>query len=254
MHSTMRKAAAALLIAATLIGSAAAVTAAAGGPVGGGPAGNGTCAAQAASARSAGGVAALRAFGDCEIDRRFATLIALTAVVSGSKGLTAADRAALNSQITTVRSGLTTLKGRIDGPNTISSLKLDIVAIASKFRVYVLIAPKVNLVRAADDVMALQPHFTTVSANLAARIATAQAVGKDVTSAQAALADMNSKVAAAVALAGPIPAKLLPITPAQFDIGTASPILASARSAIVSARDDLKAAATEAQAVVADLK
>jgi hypothetical protein len=254
MHSTIRKAVAALVIAATLIGSAAAVAAAAGGPVSGGPAGNGTCAAQAGSARSAGSVAALRAFGDCEINRRLVTLTALSGAVGGSKGMTASDRAALRSQIATVRAGLTTLKGRIDGPSTIAALKLDIVAIASKFRVYVLFVPKVNLIRAADDVTALQPHFAAISADLAARIATAQGNGKDVTAAQAALADMNSKVAAAAALAGPIPARLLRLTPAQFDSGAASPILTSARTAILAAGADMKLAVTDAQAVVADLK
>jgi hypothetical protein len=254
MHSTIRKAVAALAIAAALIGSAAAVAVAAGGPVTGGPAGNGTCAAQAGSVRSAGTVAALRAFGDCEINRRFATLTGLATVVSGAKGTTAADRAALDNQIATMRSGLTALKGRIDAASTAAALKLDIVAISSKFRVYVLLAPKVNLVRAADDVLALKPHFATVSADLAARIATAQANGKDVTTAQAALADMNSKVAAAEALVAPLPGRLLPLTPAQFDAGTASPILTSARTAIVAAGADMKLAVADAQAVVTDLK
>ena len=48
-----------------------------------------------------------------------------------------------------------------------------------------LLAPQVYLLAAADGVLALQPSFTQMASDLAGRIATAEAGGKDVTAAQA---------------------------------------------------------------------
>ena len=258
MHATIRKGIAGALIATILaVSSAAVATAVSPGPVNGGPAGNGACAAQAAAARAARTtrtVAAFRAFGDCEISRRLATLTTLSGIVSGAKGMTTSDKAALVAELGSTRSGLTALKATIDSQTSIPALKLDIVAIDAKFRVYLLVAPQVDLARAADDVVALQPHFASISTNLAARIATAQGNGKDVSAAQTALADMNAKVAAAAALAAPVPQKLLPLTAAQFNAGIAGPIVTGARNSVAQARDDLKAAVADGKAVVADLK
>ena len=52
----------------------------------------------------------------------------------------------------------------------------------------------------------------------------------------------------AVDLASPLPAALLPLTPAEYNAGTAGPVLANARSALVQARDQLKSAVADAKA------
>jgi hypothetical protein len=59
---------------------------------------------------------------------------------------------------------------------------------------------------------------------------------------------MNTSVANAIALAQPLPAQLLSLTPAQFNAGTAGPIIDSARTKLGQARDQLKAAAASAKA------
>ena len=99
-----------------------------------------------------------------------------------------------------------------------------------------------------DAVVAAQTRFATVNTNLVARIAAAKAAGKDTTAAQADLDAMNKSVTAAVCLASPLPATLLPLTPAQYNGGTAGPVLASARTALGQARDDLKSALASAKA------
>jgi len=106
----------------------------------------------------------------------------------------------------------------------------------------------VNLVSAADGVVASQTRISTVNTNLTARIAAAKAAGKDVTSAQADLDKMNAAVTAAVGLPNPLSAALLALTPAQYNGGTAGPVLASARTALGQARDQLKAAVADAKA------
>jgi hypothetical protein len=217
-----------------------------------GPAGKGVCATDAAAIKTGATVEKLRAFGNCEINRRFATLNSLTAKITSSKVMTSADKAALQSEIGSTRSGLTSLEATIDAETGIAALKLDITKIAADYRVYLLVAPQVNLVNAADGVLAAQTRFATVNTNLAARIA--KAAGKDTTAAQADLDAMNAAVAAAANLAGPLPAKLLPLTPAQYNGGTAGPVLTSARTALTDARNHLKSAVADAKACRAALK
>jgi hypothetical protein len=220
----------------------------------GGPAGNGVCAAESAARRAGPTVDTLRAFGDCEITRRFATLTTLSTKITASKVMTSSDAAALKAEIDSTRSGLTDLKATIDADTSIATLKLDIVKIATDYRVYLLVVPQVHLTNASDAVLAAQTKFAAVNTNLAARIATAKAAGKNTTAAQVDLDTMNAAVAAAAGLASPLPAQLLPLTPAEYNAGTAGPVLAAARTAIVAARNDLKSAVADAKACRAALK
>lgn len=213
-----------------------------------GPSGKGTCTTEATATKTSVTVEALRAFGDCEINRRFTTLTQLGSKVSGSKVLTSSDAAALTAEIGSTTSGLTALKATIDAETSIPALKADIVKIAADYRVYLLVVPQVNLVSGADFVLVAQTKFATVNTNLMARIAKAKAAGKDTTAAQADLDKMNADVTAAVGLATPLPAALLPLTPAQYNGGTAGPVLNNARAALLKARDDLKDAAASAKA------
>lgn len=219
-----------------------------------GPAGKGVCATQATAARASGIVVqALRAWGDCEINRRFVTLTALSTAITASKVMTSSDAAALQAEISSTRSGLTSLKAAIDSETVIATLKADIVKIATDYRVYLLVVPQVHLVNASDGILASQDKFADINTKLAARIAAAKAAGKDTTAAQADLDAMNAAVSAAVGLATPLPAALLALTPAQYNGGTAGPVLSNARAAILSARNDLKSAVADAQACRAAL-
>ena len=59
---------------------------------------------------------------------------------------------------------------------------------------------------------------------------------------------MNAAVTAGRRLAGPLPAALLPLTPAQYNAGTAGPVLKNARAALVQARGLLQSARQDAVA------
>jgi hypothetical protein len=214
-----------------------------------GPAGKGVCATEAAATRVAGAkIDDLRAWGNCEINRRFVTLTALSSAITASKVMTPSDAAALQGEISSTRSGLTSLKTTIDSETVVLALRADIVKIATDYRVYLLVVPQVHLVNASDGILATQTRFTDLNTKLSARIATAKAAGKDTKAAQADLDAMNAAVAKAIGLATPLPAALLALTPAQYNGGTAGPLLSNARAAIVSARDDLKSAVAAAQA------
>jgi hypothetical protein len=219
-----------------------------------GPAGKGVCATEAATMKTGATVATARAFGDCEINRRFTSLDALAGRITASKVLTSSDAAALQGEVGTTKAGLTSLKATIDAETDLTALKADIAKIAADYRVYLLVTPQVNLISAADGVVAAQARFADVNTKLAARIAADKTAGKDTTAAQTALDAMNAAVANAVGLAGPLPAKLLPLTPAQYNSGTAGPIITSARTALGQARDQLKAAIADAKTCRDDLK
>jgi hypothetical protein len=235
-----------LALGGALVLSSVGVVAAVTPPVG--PAGNGVCAPQATAMKTGATVETLRAFGDCEINRRFTTLDTLAAKITASKVLTTSDAASLKTEIASTKTGLTSLKATIDSETSVPALRVDIPKIAAEYRVYLLVAPQVNLVSAADGVLAAQTRFADVNTRLAARIAAAKAAGKDTTAAQTALNAMNAAVTNAVGLAQPLPAKLLPLIPAQYNAGTAGPILTSARTALGQARDQLKAAVASAKA------
>jgi hypothetical protein len=242
---------AALAVAGSVLLASAGIAAAA---PSGGPAGSGPCTALVPAANGPGAtLASVRSFAECEISRRLATLAGLSSRVVASKAITGADAAALGAEIAAEESGLTALKARIDAETTLPALRADLVRIVTEYRVYVLVVPQVNLTIAADAVAAAQARFERIATALTARIAAAQAAGRDVTAARADLAAMNAAVDAAAALVQPLPAQLLALSPAQFNAGTAS-VIAAARAAIGRARDDLKVAAAAARACLQALK
>jgi hypothetical protein len=248
-----RRSIAVVVLAATLAVVSTADAGAASGPVSGGPAGAGVCATQAAAARSAPTVVNLRAFGDCEIARRQATLAQLANVVKVAKGLTASDAAALRTSVSAAQSEMAGLKTQLDSETAAVALKVTITQIVSKARVYLLVVPQVRLTIAADDVLSLQPHLTALSTSLEGRIADARAAGRNVTRAQAALDAMNAALAKAVSLASTWPARLVSLTPADSAAGTAGPTLNQARLALGQASAQLKLAVADGRAVLAAL-
>jgi hypothetical protein len=237
-----------LAVAALLAFSSATIVTAASPVVAGGPAGKGVCATQASGAQAGASIETLRAFGDCEVARRMTTLGNLEAKISGSKYLTGSDASALSAEVATTKTGLTALKAQIDAETSLDALKAEVKQIATEFRVYLLVVPQVNLVNGADAVGTAKATFDTVSTKLAARIAAEKAAGKDTTAAQADLDAMNAAVTQAAGLAQPLPATLLALTPAQWNAGTAGPVLTSARAALVQARGLLKTARADAVA------
>jgi hypothetical protein len=237
-----------LAVAALLVVTSAAVASAASPVVAGGPAGTGVCVKDAAAIKAGVSIDILRAFGDCEIARRIVTLDKAASKITASKVLTSSDAAALSAEVASTKGGLVALKATIDTETSPVALRAEIRQIVTDYRVYLLVVPQVNLVNGADGVGAAGTVFAKVSTNLTARIAAAKAAGKDTTAAQADLDAMNAAVTQAVGLAGPLPAALLPLTPAQYNAGTAGPVLTNARADLVKARGLLQSARQDAVA------
>jgi hypothetical protein len=212
------------------------------------------CAAQRAAVKKDPSVPNLIALGNCEIDRRFVTLDRLQAAVIVAPFLTSGDRTALEDEIGSTRTGLKDLKATIDADTTVDALKTDLPKIATDYRVYLLVVPQVHLTRGADAESAASSRLTSLAGRLQDLITFAQSQGKDVTTAKAALAAMTTDIGDAQGQLSGLSAKLLALTPADWNGGTAAPILNGARASEKSAHDELVAARNEAKAVIAALK
>ena len=108
--------------------------------------------------------------------------------------------------------------------------------------------------RAADTVDAAGAALNKAADRLASLIDEAEAAGKDVTEAKAHLAAMEAAIAEALATVDGVADEVLPLTPADWNAGTAGPILREARAAIEDARADLRTAKAEARQVIAALR
>ena len=211
------------------------------------------CLAESTAAKD-NGVGNLRTLGDCEIDRRLDTITKLQARVGDAAGLTAADRSALQSQLSADTSGLKALRAQIDAESNVDALRADLKKIVADFRIYLLMAPKAGDVIAADTELAAVARLGTQGTKLKARIDADKAAGKDVTQAQSDLDAMNAKVAQVSPVVQGIPAAVLPLTPAQYNAGAAKPILVSSRTSLQAGRGLLAGARADARACVAALK
>jgi len=212
------------------------------------------CAAASLKAKADPTVANYQALGFCEVDRRLATLTRLGSLVDQAGALTDAHKATLKGILAGSTSGLTALRGQIGSDTTVAALRTDIRKVFTDYRVYVLVARQVNLVRGDDRIGAAADRLTSATTRLKDAIARAKANGKDVTVAQGHLDAMTAAIAKARdEVAGDADA-VLAQTPAGWNAGTAKPILDAARASISAARSDLRTALSEARATLAALR
>jgi hypothetical protein len=194
-----------------------------------------------------------RAVGLCEIDRRLATIDRLENAIEGSRPLTDGHQAALQAILDRSAAGLRALRAEIEADTTLPELREDIKSIFEDYRIYVLVVRQAWLVMAADTVDAAGAALDETAADLAVLIERAEANGQDVTEAKTHLAAMEVAIAEALTMVEVVAEAVLPLTPADWNDGTAGPVLREARQAIVDARADLRTAMAEARQVIAAL-
>ena len=198
-------------------------------------------------------VAHWKAVGLCEVDRRLATIDRLRSAVETARALTDEHAAALVRILDRSAEGLRALRAEIEADTTLAELHEDIRSIYADFRIYVLVVRQVWLVTGADGVAAGGAALNETAADLAVLVAEAEAAGKDVTQATAHLAAMEAAIEEALTGVAGVADDVLPLTPADWNAGTAGPVLREARQAIVDARANLRTALAEARQVIAAL-
>jgi hypothetical protein len=212
------------------------------------------CDTQWIAAKQSPSVTTVQAAGDCEVSRRLTTIANLKTGIASSQALSSSDRSALDDILDASHDGLVALQAKIDADTTLSAASADVKAVFSDYRVYALVARQVALVTGDDVALHAVSQLTTVAGDISAAIDSGQAAGKDESVAAGHLAAMQSAIAGATTALDGQAAKVLSLTPAEFNAGTAGPVLSADRAALVTARTDLRRAVTEAQAAVRTLK
>jgi hypothetical protein len=181
------------------------------------------------------------------IDGRLAALKAHSVTVQNAQHLSSSHKTALEGLISADQSGLSALRTKVTGETTLAAVKADDQHMVQDFRIYILVGPKVRLTVAADAESAAIPALQKAADALSAAIAAAKQAGKDTTKAEADLADLNAKVAAAQsAVAGQVD-KLLAVQPGP-DANAITGQVKSVREAIRTAGQDLHKAVADGKA------
>ncbi|MGC8634148.1 MAG: hypothetical protein ACP5VP_05730 [Candidatus Limnocylindrales bacterium] len=210
----------------------------------------GPCATEQAAYKASPSVSTGQALGDCMIGQRLSYLSSASSKLSADKTLTSADSTALSTILSNATSGLTSLEATLNAETSLSAVQGDLTAIVANYRVYRLVARQVALVKSADAVSATVSRYATVNSRLEARIQAAAAKGRKTSAASAELAAMNRAVSAAASDVSGLSARVLALTPAEYDAHTARPVLVRGQTAILRARAQLLDARADALRVV----
>lgn len=187
------------------------------------------------------------------IEARLVTLDRLDSAIATSTALTDSHAATLGSIVDGAVARLEALVPQIAAAATPEELRPLCTSVVVDNRIYLLVAPQVHLTIALDQVDLAVGVATDAIARLDAAITDAAAGGADVTEAQAHRDMAASAVdSAAVAVAGHADA-VVALTPADWNAGTAGPVLDAARAAARSGRSQLGTARAEIAAAVAAL-
>jgi hypothetical protein len=189
-------------------------------------------------------LAALKAKGATEIDRRLQNLAGALDKLSNSTTLTAADKAALTKQLNDEVSGLTALKTKLAAETTVAGARADVQSIVLDYRVYALMLPKTRMMASADRFAVVETKLTKLHDELAAKATSSADKSK--------LADMSSQIANASAQTTKLETELLALQPTDYNANHA--VLVTYRAAEKTAHDALVAARDDAKTVIDDLK
>lgn len=190
--------------------------------------------------------------GSEEINRRLTTLETLTSKVNAATHLTASDKATLSNEVSTSTQGLTGLKAQLDADTTVSAAHTDAESIYTEYRVYALVAPKVGLIKVADDQQVVQVDLTALAQKLQSRITAEQQVGKDVSSLQSELNNMNSSITAAHSISSGIESGVINLQPTDYNSNHA--VLTGDNTQLKNAHSDDLAARNDARSIISSLE
>ena len=194
----------------------------------------------------------LKTKGSAEITRRLTSLNSALTTVGATTKLSSSDKSYLESEINTEITGLTSLQTTLNSETTLSSARADVQSIFSEYRVYALVLPKTRLVKAADGEQNTDTQLTTLANSLQTQITTDGNSGKNVTSAQNTLNDMNTQITNAQSIASSIESKVLTLAPSDYN--TDHTILSGDLAQLKTAHADNLAAYNDGKTIAADLK
>jgi hypothetical protein len=190
--------------------------------------------------------------GDQEIARRLASLSMFLSKINAATKLTASDKATLTAEVNATIDGLNALKVKLDGETTVAAARTDAQSIYTEYRVYALVAPKVALVKVADDQQVAEQKLQTLIQKFQTRLNAAKAKGKNVSALETTLSDMTQKVNASASVSSAVQTKVIDLQPTDYNNDHA--ILSGDSAQLKAAHADNVAAYQDAKQIVAGLK
>lgn len=158
-------------------------------------------------------VKAVIAAGDEKVAQRLADLTKLTAKVNATTKLSSANKAALLAEISSTTTGLNSLKTKLDADTTLETAKTDSKLKLTDYRVYLLVVPKVRLVKVADNQLTKETQLLGFADLLKTKVASSDQSA----TLTPKVADMIAKVSAAQKLSQEVAATVLPLKPSDYN-------------------------------------
>jgi hypothetical protein len=190
----------------------------------------------------------LQRTGDRQIAERLQTLSDLNSKMTAAKGLSGADRSALQATLSADRSGLGSLRSKLDAEKDVQAAAADIQQIYRGYRVYAVFVPQVVLAIVDDTVIgACAAAMVALQQEVAG--AAGKAPGADV---QAKLTNLGSEIQAACASAQAVHSEIMALVASGWPANAA--VIQDARSKLQAVMKTLRQAASDARAIVADLR
>jgi len=194
-----------------------------------------------------------RVAAEAAITVRLGDLNSRVTLVNQTPWLSAADKAALLSELNSEISGLGALATTIQAETSVTAFRTEAADILSQYRVYALVLPQVHLVRATDQVTkVILPDLQSAQSLLSQQIQLAGQQHKDTTATAAPMSDLATQITNLQAATNGLSAKLLALTPAQRNANPA--VLIQPRQQLGNARVDAGRALLDIKAVEAVVK
>ncbi|MCU0652764.1 MAG: hypothetical protein MUD10_00705 [Candidatus Pacebacteria bacterium] len=176
--------------------------------------------------------------GNREIENRLQELARISERVDSMKRVSADTKKSINSEIDTNIKGLKELMDRIATSTDAGTALKNEQLITKDFRIYNLVVPRGYIIASADRIQSLSEKISGLSEKLAAKVAELNAAGKNTAALESQLANIKTKVDAAIAAADAIQKSVSGLAPDQGNRTTA----AANREAMVKAREDARRA------------
>ena len=190
--------------------------------------------------------------GNQEIDRRQQSLAQLTAKIHAAVTLTAADKAALTAEVTSLSSRLAELRLQIGEVQNVKEAQAIIRSIKAEYNAYAVLMPKIHILKLADDILDTDAKLLNLAGKLQSRINTAEAAGQDVSALQEQLAGVLAQAGEAQAIATDVKKQTLSI--ALQDNKDNRTVLFNLYQRLKDARGENKAAFAGTRTIVDSLK
>lgn len=184
-------------------------------------------------------ISAVRDWVESAIQIRLLTLRLLRAQIATAPSLNAADRATFIALIQTDRSDLNALEVSVRSDNKIGQLQHAIESTITGYRIFTVVSPQIRTLISVDSVEARAMKLASSEAQIAAAVATANALG-NAKAVQAAYSALVSAVSSAQTFLQNAHTTVTALVATLYT--QAAQVLASANTSIASAQADLRSA------------